>query len=833
MKPDPKISAVPRPVRIAYLLEDGIDAHGWLDVIFADCFGRHGGRQSLIVPVVAGAISERYRNWLRHLDPDFVMLLTYDNKALVPGLVDLLADTTILDRERRRDGVEQHPRVSIEPVSLTSLSWLPFLKTVSGSLRARPQFILDRYPAWIDDGLIKDNFGTLCGSLNPFPMHQQIGVRGLILTPKDPPENRWHFRAVEVDEVQDAYIVVESMAQQSGIVTLGQLSNLHCQPHRPDHPWTKGFCVVIGDSFLDRVSCWSAGLLFDDAQNQSFKTMRVPAAVATDEAKAANLGTFLRRSNWIGEDNGPSRIVVRSHSLTHVEVQDFVARLHTTSRSHVDFSAIGAVDECCPPDITRVWSAYQVGNPEPTTAEVAVGDATTVVTVPRPMQLSYCAGLHPSFSQGSWFVDLSVDRLNDRGRIDNQREVWTLPMRPQLVGMFCQNDGARLLRRGNISVRANISTTAVEVKQPDDSDVFGSILTDRAHHPYFDLRASTIKDSAYKDFAPSDKGRFLRGMVGMFGSLPAATEVFGSHFWRTTFVKMAAPAEARSQDVIRRLKKRLTGRTGKLVVETDDDWERVGKHVLALRGLPTPRHTKTLKQLSADWEAELIAACEHFDDLKRQRDEVMTDGPHMLNRSLAHLCDVGVLHRGHEWVCRHCSHRNWAAVEALKNALPCSVCREDHSLPIDLRLEFRLNEFISTCVREHDTLSVVWALSELQRKARSSFVFAPQTALFRQYRETSRDRSDRELDIVCIVDGQLTLGEAKPSVTMIGPVEIATMAEVAQELAPNVVVLAARSGDRARLDQKVADLQSRLPAGIEAIGLLAEWDDEPSHYLPG
>jgi hypothetical protein len=223
LKPDPKIRATPRPLRVAYLLENGCDAHAWLDEIFSKCFGRHGGRQSLIVPVENGVITKRYKEWLKFLDPDFVLVLTYGNQALVSMLVELLADTTIVERKRKRDEVEQHPRVGLNLTGLTALSWLPYLKTVSGIHRTAPEFILDRYPAWEDDGFISDNFGTLYGSVYRYPLHQQIGVRGLMLTPKNPPENRWHFRMVEADEVQDGYEVIERMSQNCGIVCLSQL----------------------------------------------------------------------------------------------------------------------------------------------------------------------------------------------------------------------------------------------------------------------------------------------------------------------------------------------------------------------------------------------------------------------------------------------------------------------------------------------------------------------------------------------------------------------------------------------------------------------------------
>lgn len=88
MKPDPKIRAVPRPVRVAYLIEDGPDAHRWLDKIFSSCLGRHGGRQSLVVPVENAVIPSRYADWLRALDPDVVFAVTYDNAALVQPLAN-------------------------------------------------------------------------------------------------------------------------------------------------------------------------------------------------------------------------------------------------------------------------------------------------------------------------------------------------------------------------------------------------------------------------------------------------------------------------------------------------------------------------------------------------------------------------------------------------------------------------------------------------------------------------------------------------------------------------------------------------------------------------
>ena len=832
MKPDPIIHATPRPVRVAYLLEDGLDVHEWLDAIFADCFGRHGGRQSLIVPVANGVISERYKVWLQFLDPDFVLALTYNNQVIVPELADLLAGTAIVERKRKRDEIEQLPRVGVDATGLTALSWLPFLKIVSGMHRAAPEFILDRYPAWTDDGFIKDNFGTLYGSVNPFPAHQQLGVQGLILTPKDAPENRWHFRAVDAVEVLDGYEVIDRMSKDSSIVTLGQLSNLNSQPHRPEHPWTNAFCLVVGDSFEDRISCWNAGLLFDDAQNQIFKTLRVPAAIRSDENRTGQIANFLRKHNWIGGGNGLAKIVVRSYSLSNTEVQDFVERLRKATMSYVDFSVIESSEECCPPDTKHIYRMNNIGGFSPATNKTAIQEAATIVTVPEPIQLGYCTGMHPIFSQGCWFVDLEIDRLNDNSRFANVREKWKLPSHPQLVRQFCEKAESRLTQYGDISVKADINMRVIEVKQPQSENLFIGIFHDRPHFPYPDMRTSTERGIPYKYSAPSDKGRYLQGMLGMFGNLNEFEDVLSKHFWRSQFESMASPAKEQQAEVINLIQKRMKATDGNLQINGDAEWQNLAERIIQISiKLKSPRKTTSYNWLFSAWEVEFSAAIDEDENIKGWRAKILAEATNDLKRSLSFLLERGVFYRGHEWSCRHCSHRNWVGVDFLKDKMPCEVCREDHQLPVDVALDFRLNEFFATCLREHDSISVAWALCALRRESKTCFIFAPQTVLYRDYPENQSNKPNRELDVVCIVDGKFVIGEVKAEVKKIATKDIEDLASTALELGADAAILMAMSGDLGLMDNKVQQLRNLLPAKIEVRGLVSDWDDSPSYSL--
>jgi len=832
-KPDPKITAAARPMRIAYVLEDGEDAHAWLDEIIAKCFARHGGRQSLIVPSLNGSIPARYCSWLKAIDPDAVVLVTYQNGEVAAQLGALLGDTLIEQRERRRGEAEAHPRVQLEVPALTSLSWIPFFKTVSGLRRQPIEFILDRYPTWQDDGLIKDNFGTLYGSFARFPIHEEIGVRLLMLTPENPPENRWHFRIPNVDEVQDPYVVLENLPL-NGTSTLSHLSNLNCQPFRPTHAWREAFCLVVGDSLVDRISCWNAGLLFDDATTQSIKTLRVPSLVATNSDKTAKVASFLQRANWLGGNSGPPRIAVRSHSLDEASLAEFVERIRPAARSTVTFMAIASLDDCCPENATDMHPAYRAFLPSPTTTETAASNPTTFVEAPAPLHLKYTAGQHPILSEGAWYVDLAIDKFDDHGRYSNVRQAWMLPKRRQLIRKFVKVDGTRILRYGGLGLPVDVNASAIEVNQPDDETLFGALLVEVGHHAYGDVRFERDKQPAYTYVEPSDKGRYLAGLLGMFGSLSDLENMMNTRFWRRQFYAMGAPANEQRAEVITSLKRRLAGRTEILHIDSADDWGRLADRVVQLASnLKVPRLRTRYDRLLKLWLTELDEAISLDEHLKQQAESIVADAPDELKSSLAFLVDRRVFYRGHEWVCRNCSHRNWAGIRTLADAMPCEVCATEHHLPVDVAMDFRLNEFFATCLREHDTLTVACVLAALRQEANAFFTFFPQAAIYRKYPEDQNERPSRELDILCVSDGKFVIGEAKARAESIAPSDISDLAGAAKDLGVDVAILAALTDERSVMLAKLEQLRNLLPTTIEVRSIVTGWNDEPSTYLAG
>jgi hypothetical protein len=94
--------ARPRPLRVAFLIEDGEHANIALDGVFADCYDRWGGRFSLIAPCLDGRIMPSFWPWLEAYDPDIV----YSYVPLCPAQYAFHK----LDREPRLDVFGFKPR---------------------------------------------------------------------------------------------------------------------------------------------------------------------------------------------------------------------------------------------------------------------------------------------------------------------------------------------------------------------------------------------------------------------------------------------------------------------------------------------------------------------------------------------------------------------------------------------------------------------------------------------------------------------------------------------------------------------------------------------------
>ncbi len=579
--------------------------------------------------------------------------------------------------------------------------------------------------------------------------------------------------------------------------------------------------MVIGDEFEDRLSCWNAGLLFQASaeSNQVYKTLRAPKSILGDAFNRLSIAKFLKKFNSLGSNNGPAKIYVRSSSVSADNLEEFISILKKVTQSNIEFERINSLDDCTPM-ITSLVSSETINRK----VETKSNKESVSIEIPKPFQLEYCVGSHPIFSTGKWFVDLSIDRINDNNKFANCRDKWLLPIKANLSDLFIKEFDSRILKNGEISFLISSNKKFSEISNPNDDLIFRYIICGVPKFSFFDSRRDEI--APYQDCQLSDKGKYLQQVLGLFGGLSNFIDnMMSKRFWRNQVDNLATFTVTDRDSIIKKLKRRM-GEISKL--KDDQYWENLCDCTIKIaKYVKAPKNKIRFDDLKKHRHAELEKAIELYPNLQKQKEDIIDNCLKELDETFKFLLEINIFYRGHEWSCKHCSHSNWANVSSLDEKVICAVCKMYHQLPLDFHFEFRLNEFFATCVREHDTVSVGWALSNLRSSAKKSFIYTPPLTLYENL-SGNGGSPDNELDVLCIVDGELILAEVKNSLDKVRPKDRDNLVKLAIKLKVDKVMIMAITGHTKRLETLVADLRKKLPNSIKVDGQISNWNDDPS-----
>ena len=127
------------------------------------------------------------------------------------------------------------------------------------------------------------------------------------------------------------------------------------------------------------------------------------------------------------------------------------------------------------------------------------------------------------------------------------------------------------------------------------------------------------------------------------------------------------------------------------------------------------------------------------------------------------LVTRGVLQRGFILHCAVCRDAYWYSLNALSQRFECRRCehsqvftREHWKDPAQPNLFYRLDEIVFQGL-VHDMAVPVQTLDHLRKKAKRAFDFSPEIEVW----ATGAQRPTMEVDICCLMDGSLIIGEAK------------------------------------------------------------------------
>jgi hypothetical protein len=194
--------------------------------------------------------------------------------------------------------------------------------------------------------------------------------------------------------------------------------------------------------------------------------------------------------------------------------------------------------------------------------------------------------------EGSWMANVTIDRLNDHCRYSNQRDVWLLPRRLHVERGFTleteedrdhANAGSllRVTRDGSLAVRLKAGIARAAITVPEDVEVLRiGICNPTEWHPFEHDRKDAPRGRPRFEYAvPSDKGRYLLGVLGRFEKLPRAFAFLMHGYWREVLREFGGVPAERDPELLGKVQKIVGRRLGPLPVtlSKEDDVERVAR----------------------------------------------------------------------------------------------------------------------------------------------------------------------------------------------------------------------------------------------------------------
>jgi hypothetical protein len=362
---------------------------------------------------------------------------------------------------------------------------------------------------------------------------------------------------------------------------------------------------------------------------------------------------------------------------------------------------------------------------------------------------------------------------------------------------------------------------------PDDDEVFFTILYRGPFFGHGDSRHDASPHPLSSPAGISDKGRYLIGATGRFGGLWEAYNFIESRFWRGVFSSLAGLSKP-DQVLIKTLEKRL-GKSG-VLLSSKKEWSVLASIVVSTsRQMRLSRRYARFDPLYELWLDDLASFLSNTPHLHSQLEEIFSRAFVELQESLGFLCAQGVFIQGREIRCEACGNRTTFSVDTLSSKPTCSLCGKRSELPVRFDWHFFFDSFLAESIREHGLLPQIWALGYLLEQSRDCFFYLPPQKI-----KLAGELRPRELDLLCILDGKLVIGEVKQTWGDFRTGDEDSLCKLAVAIKPEIVVLACVDNRTApnELIGRVSETLKQVGCEVLPIAPRGRFFDG-DHYLPG
>jgi len=781
-----------RPRRIAFLVDPSECPPELLDSLFESNYNIWGGRYNPIVPVVSGEITDSYWKLLHFADPDVI----YSYCDIPESLIHRL------DHELCPLEIERHPRMLTEN---DPPHYSPSICHNQVDISALVPLVIHR------EGFIFKNAQLLTSAARMDwqqrrPVLRNFGIFDERMAIKPYPEDQEKI-IIKNDWTQER--LFEELANEiNPIVFPFQASEAYGEIPEADKSYQYEYCLVIGDDVQDWIYFWNRIFHLSAHRRQRWHTLCISADRIESKTFCDALRKFLQKFAC-RSGNNPDHIDLVSFSVAN-------ENLEPIKRDLLD--GVDVIPRLIQIDPNETHSIAMAHRSYPKFDHpgffIFEQDQTTHQQAASRKCLLKVPDCKVSLDRGIWMMDLRIEHIPEQPFYINEKLWWMLPRDRELADLFL----SRSRISEDYSISSEMSTQKVfELSVPEESLVIQIALGVGWKSCWTQKFELERKKPVYSDIFLSDKGNYINGVIGLFGGLQNAGSFFQNSFWRSIVENLSKRRASTEEDTLVRIKNWLKKKReifGKVAKGQEDALDWMSRYVLNLA-----RHQHML-----DDDISFIKLEKIFHE---QRDEFIKKKPKFRKDSskigieadrnqatndfysfLQSLTNNAVFRQGVHLRCKNCGSKYWHEISEVRQQNKCQGCGEAVSLSVKATWRYRLNTLIRNAVAFHGCIPVILSLHELRHfPTKYTFIYTPGIELYKSYEDK---KPSAELDLVCISDGKLIIGEIKTSCAEFIPKELTKLADHVKIFNANFVILGCFQDPKNQINQKKTELEGLL-----------------------
>lgn len=796
------VTSISRPKRVAFLVDlNNIDSDG-INNIIRYCITVWGGRYHAIIPASFAEIKPSWWELLKNLDPDIIYsFLTLDEKLVWLINRHILPSKIIEPNERTKEADSY--RISTFDIGALEITDIPLHAYQSQDAIYKQSYI------YIKDSRENNPCNTFAlRNLGAFPEVMNY-------TPESLLKNVPH-KILDPSRMSPYEILKNILKKDDHYPRRIILPNDFCQMYASRNyslefdTNIKGFHLVVGDHPLDAIYAWNRSL------NSDVLLGRDVFWLSTEQSQDNELLKIL--SQWIKEtfwsDQRDTGKVI-SYSMERKALHEIADKMSHLVQFRFEPHKLSHDKFHCPKAHKNIPDRFQ-SDPCRLVDKVPISDSRGLVRFQPP---SFFMKGHPQFG---WMVDLEIQYHTSWSNII---PIWKLPKRLGLAQKFFPNspNESRIVRESILSTSVTTITQNIHMRIPSDYSIIWTWL-ERYNNSLRKRNPDLPLSQSFRNLRTSDKGRYLQGLLRLFGNLHSAGYAFENPFWREIFLLMAGrPNFQRELDL------RAKQAVGVLddILDKYSPLEKGNDRVYQMAEELARRLTLRDYELKTLNKKELISnfAKLRYKALKKNSNHSYWNAYKKFDedkeRDLQHLLEDKVLLQGAHLSCPQCSSALWYLVDEIKTDMRCNGCLFNFPIKPYPEWSFRLNDLVTNALRKHGTLAVLQALNELQLFS-DMFLFLPCQDIFKKENE---EKPFTDLDIIVIKNAKLIIGEIKSDTGSFESSDLQKLKEVAIDLEPNEVLFAAPGESWPKETVKEMEQMSKdlAPLDIKVSRRLLKW----------